>query len=116
MNTEENVQEPVPVEELSSVVPPEKPSLEGLLTAMMAELREIKADNHALRQEQVALREKLEQQPLVGPGVAFTLDPSTPAVGDDKYARHATLITRPVQDNPELYKHLISTSDLRLPG
>ncbi len=110
---------PVTAEELEqhpSETLPEKPSLEGMLTQMIAQLNDLKADNQALRREQVELRSQLEQGTLAGPGINHTSDPNTPIVGDERYARHVTLITRPVQDNPGDYKYLVSTSDLRLPG
>lgn len=95
--------------------PQEKPTLEGLLTTLITEVRGLRADNETLRHEQAELREKVEQgASLAAEGIQHTFDPATSGRRD--VARHVTIRTRPVVDDPEHYRDVTDPSPVRWAG
>ncbi len=115
-----NPDSPSPPEPSPSSLPIDPPQVSmgmgDILSQLLAEVKSLRQENAEIKSNQSAL-----ESAIVKGTNSFSIsqgnlggepDPNS-HLGEDKFARHATLVTRPVVDNPQDYKYLVSASQLK---
>lgn len=105
--------------EFTPPTPTEKtpePSLESILSALLSEVQSLRSENAEIKNKQSIIEAAVASgnSPFIVPQGSLDKESNhSQAVDNDKFARHATLVTRPVVDNPQDYKYLVFTSQLK---